>query len=104
MRTEDTVSTECIEELEIELKQLRIDFKEKVGVIESKITCIKSHLPKESSTRKSKIIIEGRRVIVINGKNKGIKGKVTRVTDYSAWIKSGNKSPFLKRKHNLREI
>lgn len=47
MRTEDTVSTECIEELEIELKQLRIDFKEKVGVIQSKITSIKSHLPKE---------------------------------------------------------
>ena len=104
MRTEDTVSTECIEELEIELKQLRIDFKEKVVVIQSRITSIKSHLPKESSRRQSNIIVEGCRVVVINGKHKGIKGKVTRVTAYSAWIKDGNKSSFLKRNHNLRVI
>lgn len=104
MRTEDTVSTECIEELEIELKQLRIDFKEKVGVIQSKITSIKSHLPKENSRRQSNIIVEGCRVVVINGKHKGIKGKVTRVTAYIAWIKDGNKSSFLKRKHNLRVL
>ena len=103
MRTEDTVSTECIEELEIELKQLKIDFKEKVGVIQSKITSIKSHLPKENSRRQSNIIVEGCRVVVINGKHKGIKGKVTRVTAYSAWIKDG-KSSFLKRKNNLRVL
>ena len=72
MRTEDTVSTECIKELENELEQLRIDFKEQVRVIESKITSIKSHLPKEISRRQSNILIEGCRVVVINGKNKGL--------------------------------
>ena len=54
MRTKDT---ECIKELENELEQLKIDFKEKVAVIKSKITSIKSHLPKESSRRQSNIII-----------------------------------------------
>ena len=101
MRTKDT---ECIKELENELEQLKIDFKEKVAVIKSKITSIKSHLPKEISRRQSNIIIEGCKVVVINGKSKGLKGKVTRVTEHSAWVKSGNKSPFLKRKHNLRVI
>ena len=101
MRTED-ISTD-IAQLEEEIEQLRRDFKEKVGVIESRITYIKKQLPKDNK-RKSGIVIKRCEVIVISGKNKGLKGKVTKVTDQSAWIKSGDTSPFLKRKYNLRVI
>ena len=102
MRTED-ISTD-IAQLEEEIEQLRRDFKEKVGVIESRITSIKRQLPKNNKHIKSGIIIKGCEVIVISGKNKGLQGKVTKVTDQSAWIKSGDTSPFLKRKYNLRVI
>jgi len=101
MLTED-ISTD-IAQLEEEIEQLRRDFKEKVGVIESRITTIKNQLPKDKK-RKSGIVIQGCEVIVISGKNKGLTGKVTKVTDQSAWVKSGDTSPFLKRKYNLRVI
>ena len=101
MLTED-ISTD-IAQLEEEIEQLRRDFKEKVRVIESRITTIKNQLPKDKK-RKSGIVIKGCEVIVISGKNKGLTGKVTKVTDQSAWVKSGDTSPFLKRKYNLRVI
>ena len=64
MLTED-ISTD-IAQLEEEIEQLRRDFKEKVGVIESRITSIKKQLPKDNK-RKSGIVIKGCEVIVISG-------------------------------------
>ena len=66
MRTEN-ISTD-IAQLEEEIEQLRRDFKEKVGVIESRITSIKRQLPKNNKHIKSGIIIKGCEVIVISGK------------------------------------
>jgi len=54
MLTED-ISTD-IAQLEEEIEQLRRDFKEKVGVIESRITYIKKQLPKDNK-RKSGIVM-----------------------------------------------
>ena len=100
MLTED-IST-YITELELEIERLREDFQEKVRVIESKITTIKKRLPKSISSKSN--IVEGCKVRVINGKYKGLEGIVTRVTSQSAWVKKGDKEPFLKRKHNLRVL
>ena len=100
MLTED-ISTD-ITELELEIELLREDFQEKVRVTESRITTIKNQLPKSKSSETS--IVKGCKVRVINGKYKGLEGKVTRVISQSAWVQRGNEIPFLKRKHNLRVL
>ena len=100
MLTED-ISTD-ITELELEIERLREDFQEKVRVIESRITTIKKQLPKSTSSETSRV--KGCKVRVVNGKYKGLEGKVTRVSSQSAWVQRGDKQPFLKRKHDLRVL
>ena len=68
---------------------------EKLGVIKSRIASIKKQLPKDSK-RKSNTITKGCKVIGISRTNKGLKGKLTKVTDQSAWVKSKDISPLFK--------
>jgi len=97
MLTED-ISTD-INELETEIELLRRDFQQKVSVIEEKVKTLKKKLPK--SNPKETIVIKGYLVRVIGGVHKGVEGRVTKVTEKSAWVQREQDKPFLKRKHNL---
>ena len=97
MLTKD-ISTD-INELETEIELLRKEFQQKVRVIEKKVTTLRKQLPK--SNPKETSVTKGCKVRVLSGTHKGVEGKVTRVTEQSAWVQRGKEKPFLKRKYNL---
>ena len=93
MLTED-ISTD-INELETEIELLRRDFQQKVSVIEEKVKTLKKKLPK--SNPKETIVIKGYLVRVIGGVHKGVEGRVTKVTEKSAWVQREKEKLFLKK-------
>ena len=97
MLTKD-ISTD-INELETEIELLRKEFQQKVRVIEKKVTTLKKQLPK--SNPKETSVTKGCKVRVVSGKHKGVEGKVTKVTEKSAWVQREKDKPFLKRQYNL---